>query len=143
MKNRKRYMLEILLGIIFILAGLFLTKTVDNPQESLLAIAYVCVGLGCVIFGYGMGNFIANKTIHSDSEVEKQLEIDLKDERNIAIANSAKARGYDLMTYVFGALFIAFALMGVNIVPILLLLFAYLFVQVYALYCRAKFEKEM
>lgn len=59
------------------------------------------------------------------------------------IANCAKAKAYDVMTYVFGALMIAFALMGVDMIPVLLFVFVYLFVQGYAIYYRCKYEKEM
>lgn len=66
-----------------------------------------------------------------------------KDERNAIIANRAKAKAYDVMIFVFGALMIAFALMGVDMIPVLLFVFAYLFVQGYAVYYRCKYEKEM
>ena len=35
------------------------------------------------------------------------LEIAQKDERNVAIANCAKGKAFDMMTFLFGALFIA------------------------------------
>ncbi len=38
---------------------------------------------------------------------------------------------------------VSFALMGVDIVPILLLVFAYLFVHGCAIYYRLKYDKEM
>lgn len=66
-----------------------------------------------------------------------------KDERNIAISNRAKAKGYDLMTYAFGSLLLVFALMGVELIPLLLLVFTYLSDQLYALYHRIKFDEEM
>lgn len=33
----------------------------------------------------------------------RQIEIAQTDERNVMIGNMAKAKGYDMMTYVFGA----------------------------------------
>lgn len=47
------------------------------------------------------------------------------------------------MTFVFGALMLAFALMGVDMVATLLLVFAYLFVHGYAIYYRCKYNEEM
>ena len=47
------------------------------------------------------------------------------------------------MTYVYSALMVSFALMGVDLVPLLLLVFAYLLVHGVALCYRIKFEKEM
>lgn len=47
------------------------------------------------------------------------------------------------MTYVFGALMLSFALMAVDMIAVLLLVFAYLFVQGAAIYYHSKLEKEM
>jgi 4-hydroxybenzoate polyprenyltransferase len=71
------------------------------------------------------------------------MEIERKDERNIAISNRSKAKAYDLMIFVFGALMLSFALMGVDLVLILLLVFAYLFVVGYGIFYRIKYDKEM
>ena len=75
--------------------------------------------------------------------LKKQLEIEQNDERNIAVAKRAKGKAFDCMTYVYSALMLSFALMGVDLVPLLLLVFAYLLVHGVALYYRVKFEKEM
>ena len=48
-----------------------------------------------------------------------------------------------MMIYVFGALMISFALMEVDMVVILLLVFAYLFVVAYGIYYRYKYDKKM
>jgi hypothetical protein len=71
------------------------------------------------------------------------MEIERKDERNVSISNRAKAKAYDLMIYVFGALLLSFALIGVDMVEILLLVFAYLFVAGYGVFYRIKYDKEM
>lgn len=78
-----------------------------------------------------------------DPAAAKQLEIDNKDERNLAIANRAKAKAYDIMVFVLGALITAFALMGVDIIMVLLLVFAYLFIVGFNSYYRLKYQKEM
>lgn len=90
-----------------------------------------------------MGNFVTIKTIQNNPEIKKQMDIVRKDERNIAISNRAKAKAYDLMTYSFGALLLIFTLMGVDLIPLLLLVFIYLLIQIYAVYYRIKFDKEM
>ena len=71
------------------------------------------------------------------------MEIEQRDERNIAIADRAKGKAFDMMTFVFGALMLAFALMSVDLPAVLLLVFAYLFVHGYAIYYRCRYEKEM
>ena len=90
-----------------------------------------------------MGDIISRKAIQTDPKLEKQIEIQKNDERNITISQRAKAKAYDLMTFVYGALMLTFALMGVDMITVLLLVFAYLFVQGYAAYFRCKYDKEM
>ena len=75
--------------------------------------------------------------------MQKQLEIDQKDERNVAIGNRAKARAFDFMLYIFSALMITFALMEVELAVILLLVFAYLIVVGSFVFYLIKYEKEM
>lgn len=131
------------IGVILLVAGLFLVKTLVNPQGILRALPYVFVGLGCGAFGHGMGNIISRKALKNSPDVQKQIEIDRNDERNITIANRAKAKAYDMMTFVFAALILAFALIGIDMVAVLLLVFAYLFVEFYGAYYRCKYDKEM
>ncbi|MEA5142324.1 MAG: DUF6442 family protein [Oscillibacter sp.] len=143
MKSSKMDYISTAIGTILLVAGLYLVKTVVEPQGILKALPYVCVGIGCGIFGHGMGNILSRKTIMNSPEIQKQIEVDRNDERNIAIANRAKARAYDMMTFVFGALMLSFALMRVDMAALLLLVFAYLFVQFYGVYYRCKYDREM
>ena len=132
-----------LIGVIMLGIGLFMTKTIENAQVILLTLPYVLVGIGCGIFGYGMSNIVSKKAISKDEHLQRQLEIEKSDERNIAIANKSKAKAYDLMTFMFGVLMLSFALMNIDMVAILLLVAAYLSVHIYGIYYRMKDEKEM
>lgn len=131
------------IGLVLGFLGLYFVKTMMDPQGFMKVLPYVCIGLGCGAFGHGMGNIISYKTIHGNPALEKQMEIEKSDERNMAIANRAKAKAYDLMTFAFGALMVTFALMGVDLVAILLLVITYLLVHGYGIYFRCKYEKEM
>lgn len=142
MKNKKSH-LTILIGAALVVCGVFLIKTLDTPNKFMIVLLYICVVIGSGIFGHGMGNFIEHKALQNSPEIKRQIAINRNDERNIVISHCAKAKAYDLMTYVFGALLPTFGLMGMDIVPLLLFAFAYVFVQVYALYFRLKFEKEL
>lgn len=142
MKTVRNY-ITVLIGIALLAAGFWMLKSMENPSPFFLALPYVCIGLGCGSFGHGMGNLIANKAVKGDPNIQKQIEIEKKDERNIAISSHAKAKAYDIMIFVFGALLISFALMGVDLIPVLLLVFAYLYIQGCAVYYRLKYEREM
>ena len=143
MKKSKMDYIIVAVGVILLGIGLYLAKSIADPQGFMQALPYVCVGLGCGIFGHGMGNVILLKTMENSPEIQKQLDIDKKDERNVAIANRAKAKAYDMMIFAFGALMLAFTLMGVDMIAVLLLVFTYLFVQGYGIYYRCKYDKEM
>lgn len=143
MKNHYRDVLLALGGAFLVGIGIFLLKTYTGTAGIMMTLPYLCVGVGCGVFGHGMGNVIAKRAMKSDPEMEKRREIEKNDERNVAIANKAKAKAYDLMIFVFGALLLSFALMSVNFVVVLLLVFVYLFIIFYAIYYRVKYEKEM
>ena len=61
----------------------------------------------------------------------------------MAIADHAKSKAFDLMTFSFGALMLSFALMRVPMAVVWMLVLVYLFVHGYALYWRCRYEKEM
>lgn len=141
-KSTFSYVLTIL-GVVLLGVGLYLIKTMADPKGFLLALPYVCVGVGSGVFGQGMGNIISRKAMKKHPDLEGQLEIEKNDERNLAIEAHSKAKAYDIMVPVMGALLLAFALMGVDRVVILLLVFAYLFIIGYGCYYRFKYNKEM
>lgn len=142
MKKCKNYLFTVG-GILLVAFGLGLVKGISEPGELLSVLPYVLIGIGCGSFGYGMGELVSQRILKNDPELALQKEIEAGDERNIMLSGLAKARAYDLMTYVFGALMIAFALMKVEMSAVLLLVAAYLFVEGYSIYYRIKLEKEM
>ena len=142
MKQAKNIGLS-LLGFVLIGAGIYMIRTVPDPQGIMRALPFLLVGVGCGSFGHGLGDLLAKKAVQSDPAMARQLEIAQTDERNVMIGSMAKAKGYDMMTYVFGALMVAFALMGAPWTVIIPMVIAYLFVHGYAIYFRVKLEKEM
>lgn len=142
MKKAKYYIFTSV-GIIISIAGLCLLKEADSPQAFMRTLPFICIGAGSGVFGYGVSNIVTNKLYQKNPDMKKQQDINNHDERNIAIANRAKAKAYDAMIFVFSVLILSFALMGVEMIPVLLLVLAYLFVQGYAIYYRCKYEKEM
>jgi hypothetical protein len=143
MKRQFRNVGFVIIGLILVASGLALVKLLSNPQGLLLALPYVCIGLGCGVFGQGIGVVISQKVIKNHPDIEKQIEIDQKDERNITIARRAKAKAYNIMIPVFGALLLTFALMGVDLIIVLLSVSAYLFIVFYGIYYRFKYDREM
>lgn len=143
MKKTISFYFLTVVGVGLLAVGLYFIKTIEDPQGMLRALPYICVGLGCGIFGHGMGEIIVRRAMKNNPAAAKQLEIDKKDERNLAIANRAKAKAYDMMVFVLGALITAIALMAIDLIVVLLLVFAYLFILGYCTYYRFKYYKEM
>lgn len=143
MKSKNNSYILILFGLLLLAVGFYLMKAADSLLQALSALPYVCIGVGSGLFGHGMGNVISDRAILKDTDLKKQLDIEKKDERNIAIADRAKGKAFDMMTIVFGALMVSFALMNVDMAPLLLLVFAYLLVHGYSIYYRIRLEKEM
>lgn len=143
MTQKKSNYVVVIIGLLLLGTGLYFVKTIDDPRGIMQALPYVCIGVGCGLFGQGMGGILSQKAMQNHPEIQKQMDIEKNDERNIAIANRAKGKAFDIMTFVFGALMLAFALMGVDMVATLLLVFAYLFVHGYAIYYRCKYNEEM
>ena len=139
MKSQKVNYAVIALGVLLLAGGLILTAA----HRGTKVLPYLGIGLGCGLFGHGMGAVLAARARRADPERFRQMDVEKKDERNVVLAAAAKAKAFDLMTFVFGALLIAFAFMGVETAPLLLLVFAYLFVHGSGIYYRAKLEKEM
>lgn len=130
-------------GLLLLGVGLALLKLIANPQGVMLTLPYICIGVGCGMFGHGLGNMVSNRVAKNNPELKKQIEIDKNDERNVAVSNQAKAKAYDMMLYIFGALMIAFALMGVGVAAVLMLVFAYLLVVGFFIYYLNKYNNEM
>lgn len=143
MKRKSIHLLLAGAGIALMVLGLFLLKTCDLSQGIWRVLPYCCLGVGSGLFGHGSGELIARRAMARDPALQRQLAIEQKDERNIAIANQAKSKAFDMMTVVFGALMVCFALMQIEMSAVLLLIFCYLLVQGTALYYRFKYEKEM
>ena len=143
MKKRVENYVAVAIGLVLLIAGLAILKAATDPEGVLRVLPYICIGLGCGIFGHGMGNAISRKVLKNNPDIARQMEIEKNDECNVMIASRAKAKAFDLMTFVFGALMLSFALMEVDLAAVVLLVAAYLFVVGYSIYCRFKFEKEM
>ncbi|KIL53156.1 hypothetical protein [Jeotgalibacillus campisalis] len=130
-------------GIGLLAVGVYFIKTIDDLQGLLAVLPYLSVGIGCVIFGHGMGEIVLQHASNRDPAAAKDLEIEKKDERNIAISNRAKAKSYDMMIFLISALLFAVAIMGIDLLLLLLFAFTYFFIIMYTTYYRYKYYKEM
>lgn len=145
MKNSKigKYVVFSIIGFVIFSTGLVILKTIPSMRGILRTLPYICIGIGTGIFGQNIGTVISRLALRNDPQSAKKIEIETKDERNTAIRNRAKAKSYDLMVMVFGALMMAFALMQVDMYVTLTFVAAYLFIVFSSIYYLSKFQKEM
>ncbi|MBQ9991704.1 MAG: hypothetical protein IJP31_12340 [Lachnospiraceae bacterium] len=74
----------------------------------------------------------------------KQLGIEQKDERNIALGNTAKARAYELMICLFTIAIVLLAFFNViNLSAFFILLGVFVICQAYFIFRLWKYHKEM
>ena len=133
----------IVLGVFAAACGIYLLNVAANPAGMMKALPYVCIGVGCGMFGHGAGAYFGQKTYQKNPELKKQIEIEQRDERNITIANMAKAKAYNAALWVISALLLCFVLIGVDTVPVLLLAAAELFLVGYNIYYMVKYQKQL
>lgn len=132
-----------IVGLLMLAAGLYFVKTLENPEGIMKTLPYLGIGLGCGLFGHGLGEIVSDRAIASSPDLKRKMDIDQKDERNLTLSYMSKSKAFDIMTYVLGALMLSFALMQVDLTVILLLVFAYLFIHGVAIYQRIKLDKVM
>ena len=138
MKRNAFHILLVLAGLAAMLAGLFWARAVPDAVP-----AYLCLGLGAGALGHGAGALLQRAALKDAPDIQRRIEIEAADERNIALANRAKAKAYDAMIYIFSAVMLVFALMRVDWAAVLLLVAAYLAVVGVGIYYRCKYDKEM
>ena len=141
--KRSRHLIMAVGGVLLCALGFYLILAAEEPAGLLKTLPYVLIGLGCGTFGYGVGELLRTAAMRKHPEVARQVEIESTDERNIMLGNLAKSRGYDMMSYVFGALMVAYALMGAPLSIVIPFVIAYLFVHGYAVYQRIRAEKNL
>lgn len=120
MNRKNNTLLAVLLtvlGMAALAAGLLWARCAPSA-----ALPWVLVGLGCGAFGHGVGELANRRALANSPELCRCKESESTDERNIALTERAKARAYDAMVYLFGAL------MNVETAATLLLAAAYLVV---------------
>ncbi len=140
--NAKHITLSVF-GIVMMIFGLVLVKSLSDPQGIMFILPYICVGIGAVLFGENLGAAIKNYLLKTDPEATIRIEIESKDERNMIISNKAKAKAFDFMLVVFAALITALSLMRTEINVVLLIAAAYLFSIVANIFYLVKYQKEM
>lgn len=124
------------LGLAILITGLALAMSMII-QGNMRILLYIFIGAGALIFGENLGVAIKNYF------PAREIEIEIKDERNMAIRNMAKAKAFDLMLKVFLILLFVFGAMRVNMFLLLVFFAAYLLVVLSSVYYWIKYQEKM
>lgn len=76
MTQKKSNYVVVIIGLLLLGTGLYFVKTIDNPQGIMQALPYVCIGVGCGLFGQGMGGILSQKAMQNHPEIQKQMDIE-------------------------------------------------------------------
>ena len=138
--NKVKSTIFTVIGLLVLAAGLLSLMLFDAAG---MTAPYLCIGLGCGLFGHGIGELATLRSEKKYPEAARRREIEENDERNIAVRDRSQAKAYRIMMPVFGALLLAFALMNVDLRCTLLLAAAYLYVCGCKVFYSVKYGKEM
>ena len=132
-KRRRQGWMLFLAGLLLLAGAWLLLKLLPGLDTTpWRAVPFLCLGVGCGLFGGGTGELLAVQAMKKHPELQKQNEIAERDERNVAIGNAAKAKGYDVMTFAFGAMLLFSVLMEADLALTLVMVAVYLFIQLYS-----------
>ena len=141
--KKSRSIICTIFGFFLLVVGAIIGKETRGVEGFMEVLPYISIGIGAGIFGQNSGELIKRASLKNSPEEAKRLEIEAKDERNMALEAKAKAKAYELMIFVFGALMLAFGLMEVDMIVVISMVIAYLFVAGSSIYFRFQYEKEM
>jgi hypothetical protein len=145
MNNKKStgYIITAIIGCILAALGVGLAILYTEPEGIMRGLPFALIGVGLGAFGGGLGGALSNRILRKNPSLAKQKEIEVNDERNITIANRAKAKVFDFTSLLFAALLIFLAVMQVQ--SIIVIIFAVLYVLRFILfiYLLNKYHKEM
>ena len=106
-------------------------------------VSAVLIGAGATILGMSVGRIATIVAENKDPGLRRKSEVEATDERNIAISNLAKGRAFDLFGPVFGALMVVYALTGVALPTLLLLVASYLAVFTFYAFSLVRYQERM
>lgn len=141
-KNTFKNVSLMCLGLLAVCAGVYMIKNVSGEGDLTVKAGYILIGLGSGIFGHFLGNIISSKAVSGNQEIESFIKIAKNDERNIMLAEKAKAKAFTVMTYSFASVLLCLALISSEVYTILILVCLYIALELYAVYWRIKLEKQ-
>ena len=111
-KRRRQGWMLFLAGLLLLAGAWLLLKLLPGLDTTpWRAVPFLCLGVGCGLFGGGTGELLAVQAMKKHPELQKQNKIAERDERNVAIRSRAQAvSGEALQWTVMAAAWLSIAL---------------------------------
>lgn len=139
MKNNPvtRSVIFILLGAVLLAIGFFAVG------DNLKSVSGFCIGIGLALIVMNIMNLILNHYYKKHPAVKKQSDIELKDERTVAITNQAKAKAFDIMLKILFVIPFIMILFDLPLWMMLSTIALYVFGLSVQMYFAVRYHKEM
>ncbi len=112
-------------------------------SEAFKTISGVCLGLGAGLTGMSIAKLISALILQRHPEQLRRQQIEETDERNAAIRDKAKGKGFDAMSIIYATAMLICVLLNAGLAIILVMVGAYLAVYAVQLYYLSKYSGEM
>jgi len=134
----KMYWGLLALGVLLFAVGGFLLKGVNENN-----ISSVCIGVGAGLFGMSVGKIISLKVEAKYPDTQRQLKIEINDERNTTIRDKAGASTCRIMNYTLSTLTLIFVLLKASMFIVLLMVAAIILQAGLFIYFSNRYSKEI
>lgn len=140
MKNKKTifYIFLLAAGVILVYMGGFLFTA-----SEFSTVPGVCIGIGSGLFGMSIAQIIALGITKKNPLLEHKKNIEVMDERNIYIRNTAKGKAFDFMGIALGILMLVYSVINADLLVVLLLVGVYLLIYGIYIAYLSKYFREM
>ena len=143
-KRRRQGWMLFLAGLLLLAGAWLLLKLLPGLDTTpWRAVPFLCLGVGCGLFGGGTGELLAVQAMKKHPELQKQNEIAERDERNVAIRSRAQAVSGEVLQWgVMAAAWLSIGL-GAMLWVTLAAVGVFLAKSVLELCLMARYQREM
>jgi len=135
--KRSFYYATLIAGICSIIASLFFRS------EEVKLISGLLIGIGAGLSGMSVANLVVKHLERKNPELEKQAEIEYKDERNTMIRNRAKAKAGNITQWLIMGIAYITIIVSTPLWVTLTVIAVFLIYNMIVIYLMNKYQKEM
>ena len=137
LKKKSFYVILLILGIIMISVSLIFHS---DTYKNILGLS---LGIGAGLFGMSIAQLYNKHAVEKNPEIAKRTEIELNDERNIAIRDRAKAKAGDITHWLTIIISFLTILIDAPLWVTLAIVIFFLLYDILGIIFVCKYQKEM